>query len=110
MALSQVVDVEVNPTDVAGVRIRYRLGTAEFNIALSPLYQLLLLNPQRGCAILSGLPEWVHSRRLMDTCAANMLCWVNHGELGWQVCADEEMLMSSCGLSPPTPGSPRSTS
>ena len=48
MALSQVVHVEVNPADVAGVRIRYKLGTAEFNIALSALYQLLLLNPKRG--------------------------------------------------------------
>ena len=45
MALSQVMDVEVNPADVAGVHIRYRLGTAEFSIALSALYQLLLLNP-----------------------------------------------------------------
>ena len=32
------------------------------------------------------------------------------GELGWEGCADEEILLSSCGLSPPTPGSPRSTS
>ena len=29
------------------------------------------------------------------------------GELGWEGCADEEILLSSCGLSPPTPGSPR---
>ena len=32
------------------------------------------------------------------------------GELGWEGCGDEEILLSSCGLSPPTPGSPRSTS
>ena len=32
------------------------------------------------------------------------------GELGWEGCADEEILLCSCGLSPPTPGSPRSTS
>ena len=57
MALSQVVDVEVNPANVAGVRIRYKLGTAEFRIALSALYQLLLLIPHWGCAIMSGLRE-----------------------------------------------------
>ena len=32
------------------------------------------------------------------------------GELGWEGCADKEILLCSCGLSPPTPGSPRSTS
>ena len=47
--------MEVNPADVAGVPIRYGLGTAEFSIALSALYQLLLLDPQRGCSVLSGL-------------------------------------------------------
>ena len=73
MAQSQVVDVEVNPADVAVVRIRYKLGTAEFSIALSALYQLLLLNPQRGCSILSRLREWEHSHRLTDTWAANTL-------------------------------------
>ena len=72
---SQVMDVEVNP-DVAGVRIRYRLGIAEFSIALSALYQPLLVNPQWGCSIytLSGLREWERSRRLADTWAANMPC------------------------------------
>ena len=102
--------MEVNPADVAGVRIRYRLGTAEFSIALSAVYQLLLLNPQQGCAILSGMREWERSRRLTDTWAANMPCCASLGELGWEGCADEEILLSSCGLSPPTPGSPRSTS
>ena len=63
--------MEVNLADAAGVRIRYRLGTAEFSIALSALYQLLLLDPHRGCAILSGLQEWERSCRLMDTWAAN---------------------------------------
>ena len=48
MALSQVVDVEVNLADVAGVRIRYKLGTAQFRITLSALYQVLLLNPSGG--------------------------------------------------------------
>ena len=48
----------MNLADVAGVRIRYRLRTANFSIALSALYQLLLLNPQQGCFILSGLREW----------------------------------------------------
>ena len=66
-----VFDVKVNPADVARVRIRYLLGSAEFSIALSALYQLLLLNPQRGCAILSVLREWERSRRLTDTWAAN---------------------------------------
>ena len=45
----------MNPADAAGVRIRYRLGIAEFSIALSALHQLLLLNPKRRCAILTGL-------------------------------------------------------
>ena len=54
MALSQIVDVEVNPADGAGVRIRYKLGTTEFSIALSALYQLLLLNPQRGAPSCPG--------------------------------------------------------
>ena len=102
--------MEVAPGDIAGVRSRYRLGTAEFRIALSALYQLLLLNPQRGCAILSGLREWERSRRLADTWAANTPCLASLGELGWEGCADEAILLSSCGLSPPTLGSPRSTS
>ena len=110
MALSQVVDVEVNPADVAGVRIRYKLGTAEFSIALSALYQLLLLNPQRGCAIVSGLRERERSRRLTDTWAANTPCWAAQGELGWEGCSDEDILMSGCGMNPPTPASPRSAS
>ena len=82
MALPQVVDVEVNPADVAGVRFRYKLGTAELSSALSALYQLLLLNPQRGCAILSGLREWERSRRLTDTWAANTPCWAALGSWG----------------------------
>ena len=110
MALSHVVDVEVNPADVAGVRIRYKLGTAEFSIALSALYQLLLLNPQRGCAILSGLREWERSRRLTDTWAAKTPCWAALGELGWEGYSDEDILMSSCGMNPPNPASPRSAS
>ena len=68
------MDVDVNPADAAVVRIPYRLGTAEFSIALSALYQLLHLNPQRGCSILSGLRDWEQSRRLTDTRAANTLC------------------------------------
>ena len=102
--------MEVNSADVAGVRIRYRLGTAEFSIAPSALYQLLLLNLQRGCAIMSGLQEWERSRCLTDTWAANTPCWASLGELGCEGCADEEILLSSCGLSPPNPRSPRSTS
>ena len=49
--------MEVNPADVAGVCIRYRLGTADLSIAQSALHQLLLLNPQQVCAILSGLRD-----------------------------------------------------
>ena len=92
-----------------GVRIRYRLQSAKYTIALSALYQLLLLNPQRGCSILSGLREWERSRRLTDTWTANTPCWASLGELGWEGCADEEILLSSCGLTPPPP-SPRSPS
>ena len=56
----------MNPADAAGVRIRYRLQTTECMIAPSALYQLLRLNPQRGCSILSGLREGERSRRLTD--------------------------------------------
>ena len=64
----------MNPADVAGVRIRYRLGTVEFSIALCALYQLLLLNPQRGCSILSGSRGWERFRRLTATWVANTPC------------------------------------
>ena len=93
----------MNAADVAGVRIQYRLGTVEFTITLSALYQLLLLDPQRGRAILAGLQEWERSRRLTDTWAANTPCWASLGELWWEGCADDEILLSSCGLSPATP-------
>ena len=98
-----------NPADVAMVRIRYRLGTAEFSIALSALHHLLLLNPQQGFAILSGPGEWECARRLTKTWAANTPCWASLGELGWEGCADEEIVLSKCGLSPPTPGGRHST-
>ena len=100
------MDVEVNPADVAGVRIRYRPGIAEFSIALSAQYELLLLNPQRGCTIVSGLWEWERSRRLTHIWAANTPCSASPGKLGWEGCADEEILLSSCGLSPPKPPQP----
>ena len=100
--MSQIMHVEVNPADVAGVRIRYRLGNADFNIALSALYQLLLLNPQRGCSIMSTLREWEQSSHLTDRWVANTPCWASLGELGWDGCGDEEILQSSCGWSPPT--------
>ena len=86
------------------MKLSYRLGTAEFSIALSALYLLLLRNPQ------NGLRGWERSRRLTDTWVANTPCWASLGELGWEGCADEEIMLSSCGLSPPTPGSPRSSS
>ena len=76
------MDVEVNPADVAGVRVRSRLQTAEYTIALSGLYQLLLLNAQRGCSILSGSRECERSRRPTDTWAVNTPCWASLGELG----------------------------
>ena len=66
--------MEVNPADEAGVRTWYKLGTAEFGIALSALYQLLLVHPQRGCAIHSGLPEWEPCRHLTDAWAASTPC------------------------------------
>ena len=91
----------MNPTDVAGVRICYQLQTAEYTIARSALYQLLLLNAQRGCSILSRLRKWERSRRLTDTWAANTPCWASLGELGSEGCGDEEILLSSCGLNPP---------
>ena len=76
----------MNPADAGGVRIRYRPGTAKFSIALSALYQLLLLNPQRGCSILSGFREWERSCRLTDTSAANTPCWASLVELRWGLC------------------------
>ena len=36
----------------------------------------------------------------------NTSCSASLGELGWESCADDEMLLSSCGLSPPNPRSP----
>ena len=67
---------EVNLPDVVRVCIRYRVQSAEYTIALSALYQLLLLNLnlQRGCSISSGFREWERSRRLTDTWAAKTLC------------------------------------
>ena len=53
--------MEMNPADFTEVRIRYRLDNAELSIALSDVYQLLLLKPQRGCSILSGLRGWERS-------------------------------------------------
>ena len=102
--------MEVNPADVAGVRIRYQLGTAEVSITLSALYQLLLLNPQRGCSILSGFRERARSRHLTDTWAANTPCWASLGELGWEGCADEEIVLFSCVLSHPSLRSLRNAS
>ena len=88
----------------------FRSGTwvqfAKATIALSALYRLLLLNPQRGCSILSGLHEWERSRRLTDTWAADMPCRASLGELGWEGCADEDILLTNCGLKPPSPRSP----
>ena len=74
---AQILDVEVNVADVAGVRIRYRLQSAKDTITPYALYQLLLLNAQRGCAILSGLRDWERSRRLTDNSSANTPCWAS---------------------------------
>ena len=98
--------MEVDQVDMAGVRIRYRLCTAEFSIAVSAVYQLLLLDPQRGCFILSELREWERSHRLTDTWAANTPRWASLGDLGWEDCGDQEIFLSSCGLSPPPPAAP----
>ena len=86
--------------NVMGVRILYRLLSAEYIIAVSALYELLLLNPRRGCCILFGLREWERSRRLTDIWMANTPCWASLGELGWKGCANEEILLSFCGLTP----------
>ena len=78
----------VNPAHVAGVFIRYPLGPAELSIALSTLYQRLLLDPQPWCAILSGLREWERSRSLTDTWAAKTPCSASWGELGCEGSAE----------------------
>ena len=31
-------------------------------------------------------------------------------EFGWEGCSDEDILLSSCGMNPPTPANPRSAS
>ena len=54
------------------------------------------------------LREWERSRRLTDTWAANTPCWAALGELGWEGCSDEDILMSSGAMNPTTPASPRS--
>ena len=84
----------MNLADVGGVRIRYRLGTAEFSIALSALYELLLLNPQRGCSILSGLWEWERCRCLAGSAAVRCRSpTVHRPQAVWQCIA---------GVAPPT--------
>ena len=76
-------------------------------MALSALYELLLLHPQQGCSILAGLRESERSRRLTDTGAATTSCGAGPDELGWQGRAHEEILVSSYGLTPhPNPRSP----
>ena len=55
---------------------------------------------------MSGLRLWEWYRLLTDTWAANTPCWASLGELGWEGCTDEEVLLSSCGLSPPAPAAP----
>ena len=97
--------MEVNTTNDAGVPIGYRLQVADYTIAPSAPYQVLLLNQQPGCFAFPGLRERERSRRLTDTWASNTPCCASPGELGWEACADEEILLSSCGLSPPMPHS-----
>ena len=72
----------MNPADVAGVRVRSRLQNAEYTIAVSALCQLLLVNPQRGCSILSASRQCERSRRLTDTWAMNTPWWASLGEFG----------------------------
>ena len=97
--MSQILD----PGDVVG---GYRVQFAKHTIALSALYELLLLNPQRGCSILCGLREWERSRQFTDTWVANSPWWASLGELQWKGCAHVEIRLSSCGLMPPSPRSP----
>ena len=91
------MEVEVKLADVAGVRIRNRLGTA-----LSTLYRLLLLNPQQGCTILCRLRKWKRSNCLTDTWAANTTCWDSLG-VGWEGYANKEILLSGLLVEPPQP-------
>ena len=51
---------------------------------------------------MSGLRGCERSCRLTNTWAPR---WVSLGELGWEGCADEEILLSKCGLNPPSPRS-----
>ena len=67
------------------------------------MYQFLVLEPQRRCYTLSGLGEWEGSRCLTETSAANAPCMASLDHLGWEGCAVEEILLSTCGLSPPPP-------
>ena len=55
---------------------------------------------------MSWLREWERSRRRTDTWAANTPCWAALGDLGWEGCSDEDILMSSCGMNPPTAARP----
>ena len=69
-----------------------------------------MLDPPRGCAIVTGPREWERSRRLTDTWAANTPYWASLGELGWVGFCVEGIVLSNCGFNPPTPASPRSAS
>ena len=105
------MDVEVNPADVAAVRIRYR-GWAPPSSA-SPCQSCTSCcsaTPNGDAPSCPGCESGSAFHRLRDTWAGNTPCLASLGELGWEGCADEEILLFSCGLSPPTPGSARSTS
>ena len=104
MALSQVMDVEANPADVAGVwhpLPAWHCRVKHHPIRLVPAAAAQLATG--ACSIVSGLRDWTRSRRLMETWSANTPRWASLGELGWEGCADEEILLCSCGLNPLLP-------
>ena len=87
------MDVEPDPADVAGVRIRYRLWSPKYTIAVFALW----------CSILI---KWQGPRRLTDTSAVNRSCYAGLGALRWEGSADEEIVLFSCALTHPAPKRP----
>ena len=102
--------MEVNPADIAGVRIRYQLGGSEFSNPPVRRVPTAAAQPPTGvrhavrAAGVGALPP------PNGHVGGEYALLGEPGGLGWEICADEEILLSSCGLSPPTPGNPRNTS
>ena len=97
----------MNPADVTQVCIRYRLGTPSSASRCPPLCTSCSSSTRNGVlypARTAGVEK--NFRRLTDTWAANPPCLASLGELGWEGCAHEEILLSSCWLSPLAPAAP----